>query len=170
MGQQKESVSNGAIVETLGEFFADGHQIEIVSNPTDNNKVRLLYWNGHSAKIGTEFKRGGNTYRPAAVIHSFLQATKLPNGPGRRLDIADLVSKISIEFRRRLGLPDDNSDRVAFYCISTWFADILPMLPCLWISGPDPTVGIDVLRLVGCFCRRPLLLGAVSREIGRAHV
>ena len=161
MGQQKESVSNGTIVETLGEFFADGHRIEIVSNPSDKNNVRLLHWNGHTAKIGTKFRRGANTYRPAAI--SFLKATRLPNGLGKRLQIGELFSKISTEFRRRLGLPDDNSDRITFFCISSWFADILPILPSLWISGPDPVLGIEVMRLIGCFCRRPLLLGTVTR-------
>jgi hypothetical protein len=46
----------------------------------------------------------------------------------------------SMQFKRmiaeRTGLPHDVSALVAFWAISTWFQEALPVIPCLVITGP----------------------------------
>ena len=51
---------------------------------------------------------------------------------------------------------------LACFSISTWLADHLPTAPTLMISGPDQELGIDVLRLLSCLCRHPLMLAEIT--------
>lgn len=43
----------------------------------------------------------------------------------------------------------------------SWFPDCIPVAPVLYLLGPDNEVRL-VLRLLGCFCRLPVLLGSVD--------
>jgi hypothetical protein len=65
-------------------------------------------------------------------------------------------------FRHHLDLPELESSLLACFAISTWLTDRLPTAPSLAISGPEPELGIDVLRLLSCVCRHPLILAEVT--------
>ncbi len=65
-------------------------------------------------------------------------------------------------FQRHLGLPESESGLIAWFAIGTWLADRLPTAPGLVISGPDEELGIDVLRLLSCVCRHPLMLAELT--------
>ena len=65
-------------------------------------------------------------------------------------------------FQRHLDLPERESSLLTCFSISTWLADRLPTAPSLTISGPDQELGIDVLRLLSCVCRHPLMLAEVT--------
>jgi hypothetical protein len=162
-GQTNRSQADANIVQTVSELFADGSQIELLADPANRSKTRLLLWDGQSAKIGSTCEHDGQIYHPVALSRTVLEATHLPAGPGEQDDAAKLFAKISTEFSRRLGLAGEDADRCTFYCVSSWFADVLPILPSLWIAGADATLLIKVMRLMACFCLRPLLLGAVAR-------
>ena len=163
-GQTDRSKTDANAVQTVGELFSDGCQIELLADPANRSKTRLLLWDGHSAKIGPTCEHDGRTYHPVALSRTFLEATRLPVGRGKQVDAAKLFAKISTELSRRLGLAVDDADRCTFYCVSSWFADVLPILPSLWTAGADTTHLVKVMRLVACFCRRPLLIGAVARS------
>jgi hypothetical protein len=59
-------------------------------------------------------------------------------------------------------LPELESGVLASFSISTWVADRLPIAPTLIISGPDPELGMNALRLLNCVCRHPLMLAEVT--------
>jgi hypothetical protein len=73
-----------------------------------------------------------------------------------------LFAAIADLFRHHLDLPARESSLLACFSISTWLADRLPTAPSLAISGPDQELGIDVLRLLSCVCRHPLMLAEVT--------
>jgi hypothetical protein len=149
-------------IETLGEDL-DGHHLEIIADPASNRGLRLLRWSEKSVEISPQIKHRGQTYCPATLSPSLLRNTRLPSRIGRQSESAGLNSKIANEFRKRIGLPVDDADRITGVCISTWFGDILPTLPSTWVCGEDALPGIQLLRLAACFCRRPLLLGSIDR-------
>ena len=153
------------VIETFGEDFVDGYHLDLIGEPASDRGLQLIGWGAKkTVQILPQITRNGRTYCPVTLSPSLLRSTRLPVGIGQLLKAAELQSKIADEFRRRIGLPVDDSDRVASVCISTWFADILPTVPSLWISGEDAQLGVLILRLAGCFCRRPLLLGSIARS------
>jgi hypothetical protein len=76
--------------------------------------------------------------------------------------VRELSAAIADLFTRHLGLPEPESSLLAHFSISSWFADCLPTAPGLAIYGPVQGQGIDLLRLLRCFCRRPLMLADIT--------
>jgi len=157
------SASGLNVVETYGENFIDGYHLEAIASPTGSSGLHLIGWDENSVNILPELKWQGQIYRPPDRGPNLLRSTRLPVGTGPVLKAAELHSKICNEFLKRTGLSVDDADRITGGCQSSWFADILPTVPSLWISGEDAYLGMQVLRLATCFCRRPLLLGSVNR-------
>ena len=155
------NATNSGTIST-GEIFADGAIIELVSGSSAPNKPDLLLWNGKKASVGTHIEHGGRTFEALELVSSLYRAMRLPSkctdyGSGRRLfaGITDL-------FKHHLDLPERESSLLAYFSINTWLADRLPTAPSLSISGPEQELGIDVLRLLSCVCRHPLMLAEVT--------
>jgi hypothetical protein len=156
-----------ATIKTLGESFPDGRQLEIVADPANPRKLRLLYWDGKSTEIASSFELDGKLYRPAALEERFISATRFPVGCSKPIGIEKLFASISTALRENVSLPQDDADRFSLFAISTWFSDLLSLNPPLVISSADVALGIVALQYLGCFCRRPLLLAIVGANAWR---
>ena len=147
---------------TTGEVFPDGAIIELVSGPAGTNKPNLLLWNRAVATIASELKHGEQAYAAPEITPSLYHALRLPAKYSEYGSLENLFSGIAELFRNYLGLSDRQSRLLAAFSLSTWVADRLPIAPGVVISAPDEASGIDVLRLLSCICRRPLLLAEVT--------
>ena len=147
---------------SAGEIFADGTVIELVSSSSGFNKPRLLLWNGRKTTIGARVEHGGRIYEAPELASSLYRATRLPSRCTEYDSARDLFAAIADLFKRYLDLPARESSLLACFSISTWLADRLPTSLSLAISGPDQELGIDVLRLLSCVCRHPLMLAEVT--------
>ena len=147
---------------SAGEIFADGTMIELVSGSSGLDKPDLLLWNGKKAAVGTHIKHGGRTYEVPELGPSLYRATRFPSRCDDYDSARDLFAAIANLFKHHLDLPARESSLLACFSISTWLADRLPTAPSLAISGPDQDLGIDVLRLLSCVCRHPLMLAEVT--------
>lgn len=147
---------------SAGEIFADGTMIELVSGSSGLNKPDFLLWNGRKARVGHRIEHGGRTYEVAELASSLYRAMRLPSRSAPYGSARGLFAEISDLFKQHLDLPDRESSLLACFSISTWLVDRLPAAPSLTISGPDQELGIDVLRLLSCLCRHPLLLAEVT--------
>jgi hypothetical protein len=147
---------------SAGEIFADCTMIELVSGSSGLDKPDFLLWNGKRATVGTHIKHGGRTYEVPELGPSVYRATRFPSRCKDYDSAGGLFASMADVFRERLDLPDRESSLLACFSISTWLADRLPTAPSLTIFGPDQELGIDVLRLLSCVCRHPLLLAEVT--------
>ena len=147
---------------SAGEIFADGSMIELVSGSSALDKPDFLLWNGKKATVGTHIKHGGRTYEVPELDSSLYRATRLPSRCTEYGSARGFFAAIANLFKHHLDLPARESSLVACFSISTWLADCLPTAPSLAISGPDQELGIDVLRLLSCVCRHPLMLAEVT--------
>ena len=157
------SASNGT--ETFlstGESFADGAMIELISGSSKPNKPNLLLWKGRKVKVGPRVEHGGCIYEAPQLDPILWRAMRLPAGCCDYGSARALFDGIRDLFQRHLGLPESESGLLACFVISTWLADRLPTAPNLTISGPDEERGIDVLRLLSCVCRHPLMLAELT--------
>jgi len=147
---------------TAGEIFADGTMIELVSGSSGLDKPDFLRWNGKKATVGTHIKHGGRTYEVPELDPSLYRATRFPSRCDDYDSARDLFAAMVDLFKHHLDLPERESSLLTCFSISTWLADRLPSAPSLAISGPNQESGIDVLRLLSCVCRHPLMLAEVT--------
>jgi hypothetical protein len=147
---------------SAGEIFADGTMIELVSGSSGLDKPDFLLWNGEKASVGTHIRHGGRTYEVPKLGPSLYRATRFPSRCDDYDSARDLFAAIAGLFMQRLDLPERESSLLTCFSISTWLADRLPSAPSLAISGPSQELGIDVLRLLHCVCRHPLMLAEVT--------
>jgi hypothetical protein len=63
----------------------------------------------------------------------------------------------------RYGFLDEVAVVAAYFILATWFTMVLPMAPCLVITGPRLEASF-LLQLLGCLVRCPLPLGEVTRH------
>lgn len=155
------NATNSCII-SAGEIFADGAMIELISGSSGLNKPDCLLWNGRKATVGPRVKHGGCIYEAPELVPSLYRAVRLPSQCTAYGSARGLFAAITDLFKRHLDLPERESRLLACFSISTWLADRLPTASTLIISGPDQELGIDVLRLLSCVCRHPLLLAELT--------
>lgn len=147
---------------TFGEVLADGAMIELVSSSSRPNKPDLLLWKKGKATIASQVDHSGCVYEAPELDATLSRAVRLPArccdyGSARELfvEIRDLV-------QHNVHLPDSESGLVACFAISTWIADRLTSAPVLTICGTNEQLGIELLRLLSCICRHPLMLAELT--------
>jgi hypothetical protein len=159
--KRRSHATNGCII-TPGEIFKDGEMIELVAGSSGLNKPELLLWNGSKATVGPRLERGGCVYEAPDLSPSLYRAMRLPSRSSGYGSARGLFAAIGDLFQHHLDLPERESNLLACFSISTWLADRLPTAPSLALSGPEQELGIDVLRLLSCVCRHPLMLAEVT--------
>lgn len=154
-------MTNSYII-TAGEIFADGAMIELVSGSSTRIKPDLLLWDGSTATSGRRVERGSCIYEAPELAPSLYRAIRLPSRSRIYDSARSLFAAITELFQHHLDLPSRESGLLACFAIGTWLADRLPTAPSLAISGPEPELGVDLLRLLSCVCRHSLMLAEVT--------
>ena len=158
----RPKAKGGRVMTTTGEILPDGTMIELVSGFAGINKPHLLLWNGVKARAAPQVEYGDCTYEASELSPSLYRATRLPKRCKDYGSIRELVRRIADLFEHSFHFPDRESRLVACFCLSTWLTDRLSIAPSLVIFAPDQGLGIEVLRLLGCVCRRPLMLAELT--------
>jgi hypothetical protein len=86
----------------------------------------------------------------------------LPPPPENGSVARELHSEIKRIIAGRTSLPDNVSALVAFWATSTWFQEVFPVIPCLFIRGAAYEAMV-VLRVLHCLCFRLTLLARLRR-------
>jgi hypothetical protein len=86
-----------------------------------------------------------------------------PLPPPRKATAIELFTWIKHCVQAQTHLPEDVAELVSFWTISTWFQDVLTILPCLIITGSAHDGG-SLLHILGNLCRRPALLAGFQRS------
>jgi hypothetical protein len=149
-------------VITSGEIFPDGTIIELVRGAVGSDKPELLLWSGTAATVAPQVKYRDRVYEAPELSLSLYRAMLLPSRCSDYGSIRPFLSEIVALFNQHLHFSDRESRLMTGFCMSTWLADRLPLAPSLAISGPDQATGIEVLKLLYCLCRHPLLLTEVT--------
>jgi hypothetical protein len=87
---------------------------------------------------------------------------RFPTRPAPCGSARELVQDLNVVINRFVELPAKLTELVAFSVLSSWFVDCAAIPPSLWIVGPRFGPGSQLLRLLNCLYRRPLLLGEIS--------
>lgn len=149
-------------VETFGESLPE-LLLECVVDPNDPDCLLLHTWDGHRTTTARKIEHGGVSYIPQNLASGIVQSVRfappsLPFGSPAKV-ISSLRDFLSTYAR----LQPEVADLLVAFGLATWFCDCMPVAPVLCLFGPDSAVS-QVLRLLGCLCRRPVLLGDVDFE------
>ena len=161
-GNSKTSAAVPNRIVTAGEIFSDGTMIELVTGSPQLGKPQLLLWNGHKAKIGPQVAHNGQIYEAAEMQASLYRAMRLPARCGTYHSAQRLFDDIGGLFDRYAGLSLTTCGLLAGFSISTWLRTHLANVLHLAMCGWDEELGVDVLRLLHCVCRHPLLIGEMT--------
>ena len=121
-------------IETGGFTFSDGRCIELIKD--NGGGLRLLDSRHKNAVTSIEVE--GRTYIPPTLNASLLEVLTLPTGRASLWLDSLISSKRVCALFVDNGISDEAARLFAYFAISTWFLDVLPIAPCLTIVGPRP--------------------------------
>jgi len=130
-------------------------------------------------RIGTEIEAFRFTSTEDGIIHLFGDSryfgwnlrslnrySVLPTNLTGFGTTKDLFDQTLALLQKHVMLSKNESCLLTYWAIATWFADYLPSIPCLAISGPAGAADL-LLRTLRAVCRRPMLLADLSPAILR---
>jgi hypothetical protein len=99
---------------------------------------------------------------PVSIDSNTWKAIRFPRGAAEYSSVRELFEGIVDQVRKYFRLPNRELRVVAFWVLSTWFSELLPIPPVLIVSGPSPAEVRLFLKLLRCLCRRGVLLTALN--------
>jgi hypothetical protein len=150
------------VVRTVGETFADGSVLELVTSAS-SGRLALLLWNANRKTIAPQVDHSGRIYQPPNLDDSTCRAIRFPQDAKGYGSTGKLFCRMRDLFERHIGLTQPESTLITAWSASSWFSDCLSSPPTLLISGADNGDAINLFRLLHCLCRRPVVLGDLSR-------
>ena len=146
--------------QTLGAVLPD-LMIEAVVDQSHATQLRLHTWDGRRAATTPTVSFRGCTYMAAPVAAGLPRAVRFPSSSKAFGTATQLTSSMLKFLNRYASLAPDAAAFIVAFGLSSWFVDCFPVAPILYVLGPDNEVTL-LLRLMGCFCRRPILLSEVD--------
>ena len=143
------------LVTTVGESFADGSVLELVTSASSGRLV-LLFRSAGKKKIANQIEHSRCIYQPPDFDEATARAIRFPHDARSYGSTRKLLCRIRELFERHAGLPQPEAALITAWAASSWFADCLSSPPTLLISGPDLDHAIRLFRLLHCLCRRPV--------------
>jgi len=151
------------ILTSVGETFADGSVLELVTSATPG-RLALLFRRAGQKQVAAQIEHSGCLYRPPNLVEEMIRAMRIPHDAKPYGSIGKLLHRIREIFELHAGLPQPQSALLTAWTASSWFADCISSPPTLLVSGLDMGCAVRLFRLLHCVCRRPVLLGDLSRS------
>ncbi len=148
---------------TAGEIFPDGTVIELVAGSPGREQPMLMLWNGRrKASIGAQVTYGGRIYEAPVIDPILYRAMRLPARTEGYASVRHLFEGVAGLFTQHMAVSQPTANLLAAFAMSTWLRHWLPEVLHLAFCGWQEELGVDVLRLLQCVCRRPILVGEIT--------
>ena len=164
VGTTNPSVATAKRVATVGESFPNA-MIELIADPSDSCRLKLLLWDGTSARVAPRIKYGGRTYEPVALHPTVVRGMRWPTCRSECGSSRELFDRIVGLITQHVGIANQPARLLGYFIFSTWFPDRLTVAPGLAILGPAVSSAIQLLRLLHCVCRRAILLVGMQPDL-----
>jgi hypothetical protein len=159
----KGGFSNAASpTQTAGGLLQEGSFVDLVL-PLGSERLKFVHSSdAHFSKANDEIKVGVEKYVPIKLDGSWLRAIRFPQRVGAARQTSELFARVSAFFKTGITFEPEAAELITAFVFSTWFADILDVVPSLWVVAPDATDRWVLLRLLSAVCRRALLLAGCT--------
>ena len=135
--------------------------VEAVLAPNLPKKLHLQTWDGRKAATMPSISHCGLTYQPRPIAGGLAHAIRFPPTSKPFGSAAKLTASMREFLSRYFGLAPHAADLLIAFALASYFVDCFPVAPVLYLLGPDNEAGL-ILRLLGCLCRRSVLLGDID--------
>ena len=156
-------LQNGGVIQTCGEFFADGSVLELVRVASEPEKIELLHWDGSVLQVAAQVEHAGRKYAPTAIAPDVKRASRFPTRVAPAETARELFEAVYALLANHIGQLDPCITAMTFAIFASWCSPILPMAPILWIFAPVGSPRNSALRMLSLLCRRPLLVVGLKR-------
>ncbi len=144
-------------VETFGLAWP-GLIFEAVRDPLHDNRLLLHGRRGKTFMTEPRIYHGVNTYVPRPLPEGLARSVRFPTRSAHFGSTADLIASMRDFLDSDARLQPETVDVLIAFALASWFCDAEPVALLLYLFGPEAAVS-RILRLLGCLCRRPILLG-----------
>jgi hypothetical protein len=166
--QRKKGHSNGASaattisrpIATIGEIFADGSLIELISGEDGNPQLMLC--DETKETVGPIVEFGGRWYEPATISGSILRELMLPTRCCPHGTTRDLLTELRELVAKFVGLDNKSASLIGRVVLSSAIIEAVSLAPALVIQGPDTARANRLIALLRCLCRHPVSLTGVT--------
>lgn len=142
-------------------FIDSNLVVESVFDPDHQNQLRLHTWDGGKARTALTVSHRGYTYTPTSIMGGLVEAVRFPVTSSPFGSAAKLTTSMLKFLSRYIRLAPEAAAILTAFALVSHFVDCFPIAPVIFLFGPSNETGL-VLRLLGCLCRRPILLSDVD--------
>ena len=147
-------------VQTFGAVLP-GLAIESIVDPHHPEQLRLHTWDRQKFATAPTITYRGCTYAPSSIATGLARAVRFPS-TSKPFGSAQRLTSSMLKFLTRYAhLRPDVAALLVAFALASWFPDCIPVAPVLYLLGPDNEAR-SALRLLGCLCRRSVLLGDID--------
>ena len=147
--------------QTFGAALPD-LMIEAILDQSHPNQLLLHLWDGRRAATTPAARHRGCTYTPAPIASGLSRKVRFPVASKSFGSAAKLcTSMLEVPVPLCQSAARCSGAVIVAFALSSWFADCFPVSPLLYLLGPDNEATV-ILRLLGCLCRRPILLNDID--------
>ena len=136
--------------------------LDLVADPLDPCRLKLLLWDGRNAKIAPSIKYDHRTYEPVALDPTVVCGVRWPTRRDDYGSARELFDRILSLVTENIGIAEQPARLLVYFIFSTWFPDRLTVVPGIAIVGSAVGEAIQLLRFLHCLCRRSILLVGIS--------
>jgi hypothetical protein len=147
-------------VPSAGKIFADGVAIELIRD--SGGALRLLSWDGRTAKTADQVTHGGVTYTTPQIHPSACDSLLLPSGLAKFGSTRQLVNEIAELISRASAGSQSVVVPLSFFVLASWLSDNSPVPPFLWIVVPTSCTTATLKQLLRLLCRHAIVVNFLS--------
>jgi len=149
-------------VQTFGGALR-GLAMEFILDTDHPNQLCLHTWDGHKFATAVTVNYHGRTYAASPIASGLARSVRFPTASRPFGSAVRLTGSMAKFLTRHAHLMPDAAGLLIAFALVSWFPDCIPVVPLLYLIGPDNEARL-VLRLLGCLCRRSILLGDINVE------
>ena len=144
--------------------------IEVVADEASPEGFNLLLWDGAEAHIQSSIRLisapdspfGEIIFYPPDLDSTVRRAVRFPSHATPYKSSRKLFANVRDRIKRFVDLPENLVSLLAYSVFASLFVDCTATPVCLSIVSPRTGQGSQLMRLLGCLYRRPLLLGQTT--------
>jgi len=141
---------------------ADGGLLELVEDPTRPGCHRLCSFKNGEVKYVPSHQDENQISVPLRLTDKLWRNVNFPKGAGELRSLRHIIGQILKFLWWTIELDDSDRWLVAFFILSTWLIDQLPVAPYLAFVGPPGSGKTRALEVLHLLCRRSLLTADIS--------
>ena len=141
---------------------------DLVREKTEERSIRVSVvewdWSGPKLLLRESIHFLGKRCSVPELLPALKGALLLPTDLEDYGTTRDLFESVRELLNRYLALINQQDEILAYWCIASWFPDVLDFIPRLTITGPGFAADV-LLRVLRCVSRRPVLLAGMNTAV-----